>query len=180
MARLMIFILALMISGCSLAEDDAEENVLYVYNWGDYLDMETVKKFEEETGITVIYDEYDTNESMYPRIAEGAIHYDVICPSDYMIQKMIANDLLQPLDFEKLPTAKKYIGADFFEQSKSFDPENKYSVPYCWGTVGIIYDTKQLANSLGRKIRERNFNARFFPRCFNDTAEINGAQFKRN
>ena len=131
----------LLITGCSFAENDADENVVYVYNWGDYLDMKTVKMFEEETGITVIYDEYDTNESMYPRINEGAVHYDVICPSDYMIQKMIANDLLQPLNFEKLPTAKKYIGEYFFEQSKAFDPENKYSVPYCWGTVGIVYDT---------------------------------------
>ena len=136
-----LLIFGILISGCSFAEDEEEENVLYVYNWGDYLDMETVKKFEEETGITVIYDEYDTNESMYPRIAEGAIHYDVICPSDYMIQKMIANDLIQPLDFEKLPNAKKYIGEKFFEQSRAFDSENKYSVPYCWGTVGIIYDT---------------------------------------
>ncbi len=135
-----IIIVAILSGGCSFAEDDAEENAVYVYNWGDYLDPETIKKFEEETGITVIYDEYDTNESMYPRIAEGAVHYDVICPSDYMIQKMIDNDLIQPLDFEKLPNAKKYIGADFFEQSKTFDPENKYSVPYCWGTVGIMYN----------------------------------------
>ena len=139
---LALLIFGIFISGCSFAENEDEgENVLYVYNWGDYLDMETVKKFEEETGITVIYDEYDTNESMYPRIAEGAIHYDVICPSDYMIQKMIDNDLIQPLDFEKLPNAKKYIGEKFFEQSRTFDPENKYSVPYCWGTVGIMYDT---------------------------------------
>lgn len=137
---LAVLIFGILISGCSFDEDEDAENVLYVYNWGDYLDSKTVEMFEEETGITVIYDEYDTNESMYPRIAEGAVHYDVICPSDYMIQKMIYNDLLQPLDFEKLPTAKKYIGADFFEQSKSFDPENKYSVPYCWGTVGIMYD----------------------------------------
>lgn len=140
MARLIIFLMMLIVSGCGVAEDNGGENVLYVYNWGDYLDPETIKMFEEETGITVIYDEYDTNETMYPRIAEGAVHYDVICPSDYMIQKMINNDLIQPLDFEKLPTAKKYIGAEFFEQSKTFDPENKYSVPYCWGTVGIMYD----------------------------------------
>ena len=137
----LIIAVAILTGGCSFAENDTEENVLYVYNWGDYLDPSTIKMFEEETGITVIYDEYDTNESMYPRIAEGAIHYDVICPSDYMIQKMIDNNLLQPLDFEKLPIAKIYIGEKFFEQSRAFDPENKYSVPYCWGTVGIIYDT---------------------------------------
>lgn len=139
-----LILICTSLSGCTFAEDDAEENVVYVYNWGDYLDPETLKIFEEETGIHVVYDEYDTNENMYPRIKEGSVHYDVICPSDYMIQKMIANDLLQPLDFEKLPTAKKYIGAKFFEQSETFDPGNKYSVPYCWGTVGIMYDTTQV------------------------------------
>ena len=129
-------------TGC---KDEADEgNVVYVYSWGDYLDPETLKMFEEETGITVVLDEFDTNENMYPRIVEGAIHYDVICPSDYMIQKMIANNLLQPLDFEKLPNAKKYIGEKFFEQSEIFDPGNHYSVPYCWGTVGIIYDKNKI------------------------------------
>ena len=139
-----LILICTAISGCSFAENDDAGEVVYVYNWGDYLDPETLKIFEEETGIHVVYDEYDTNENMYPRIKEGSVHYDVICPSDYMIQKMIANDLLQPLDFEKLPNAKKYIGAKFFEQSQAFDPGNKYSVPYCWGTVGIMYDTTQV------------------------------------
>ncbi len=136
-----IFICCIILGGCTLVEKDDAKNILYVYNWGDYVDPETLKIFEEETGIHVVYDTYDTNESMYPRIKEGAIHYDVICPSDYMIQKMIANNLLQPLDFEKLPNAKKYIGEKFFEQSRAFDPDNKFSVPYCWGTVGIVYNT---------------------------------------
>lgn len=133
-----------IMSGCGLAENDDDENVVYVYNWGDYLDPETLKMFEEETGITVVYDEYDTNENMYPRIAEGAVHYDVICPSDYMIQKMIHNNMLQPLDFDKLPNAREYIGEKFYEQSQAFDPGNKYSVPYCWGTVGIMYDSERV------------------------------------
>lgn len=139
LAAALIFF-SVLTTACNFVENDKEKNILYVYNWSDYLDPRTIEMFEEETGITVVYDEYETNESMYPRIAEGAVHYDVICPSDYMIQKMIHNDLLQPLDFSKLPNAKKYIGEKFFEQSKMFDPENKYSVPYCWGTVGIIYD----------------------------------------
>ena len=140
LTALLVLIACINFSGCG--QDSAKEgkNEVYVYSWGDYLDPETLKMFEEETGIKVVLDEFDTNENMYPRIVEGAIHYDVICPSDYMIQKMIANNLLQPLNFEKLPNAKKYIGADFFEQSKMFDPENKYSVPYCWGTVGIMYN----------------------------------------
>jgi len=127
--------------GCgSSSGGDKKDSTVYVYSWGDYINPETLKTFEKETGIHVVLDEFDTNESMFPRVAEGAVHYDVICPSDYMIQKMIDNDLLQPLDFNKLPDAKKYIGEEFFKQAESFDPGNKYAVPYCWGTVGIIYD----------------------------------------
>ena len=139
---LILSMTAILFTGCG--NEEKESNVVYVYSWGDYLDPETLKMFEEETGIKVVLDEFDTNENMYPRIVEGAIHYDVICPSDYMIQKMIANNLLQPLDFEKLPNAKAYIGEKFFQQSETFDPGNHYSVPYCWGTVGIMYDTTKI------------------------------------
>lgn len=96
--------------------------------------------FEEETGIRVIYDEFENNESMYPKIKYGAISYDVVCPSDYMISKMIQNDLLTELNFDALPNARANIGAQYYEQSRGFDPDNKYSVPYCWGTVGILYN----------------------------------------
>ena len=145
LALLLVSCLAFGVAGCGSGGDKAEQKV-YVYSWGDYLDPDVLKLFEKETGIHVVLDEFDTNESMYPRVAEGAVHYDVICPSDYMIQKMISNDLLQPLDFNKLPDAKKYIGADFFKQAESFDPGNKYSVPYCWGTVGIIYDKTKVTD----------------------------------
>ena len=141
---LLLLGLGMLTAGCDmLAQDEDEsEDVLYVYSWGDYLDPEVLEEFEEETGIHVVLDEYDTNESMYPRVAEGAESYDILCPSDYMIQKLIQNDLLQPLDFNQLPNAKAYIGQDFVQQSRAFDPENRYSVPYCWGLVGIMYNTK--------------------------------------
>ena len=138
LALLLVSLLAFGVAGCG--SDRSPDKLVYVYSWGDYINPETLKKFEEETGIHVVYDEYDTNESMYPRVAEGAVHYDVICPSDYMIQKMIDNDLLQELDYSKLENAKKNIGKEFLKQSETFDPGNKYAVPYCWGTVGIIYD----------------------------------------
>ena len=138
LALLLVSCLAFGAAGCG--GGDKKEEKVYVYSWGDYLNPEVLQLFEKETGIHVILDEFDTNESMYPRVAEGAVHYDVLCPSDYMIQKLISNDLVQPLDFNKLPDAKKYIGEEFFKQAESFDPGNKYSVPYCWGTVGIIYD----------------------------------------
>ena len=78
---------------------------------------------------------------MYPKIASGASEYDVICPSDYMCAKMVENDLLQPLDFSLLPTAMACTGEEYWEQARAFDPENAYLVPYCWGTVGIMYNT---------------------------------------
>lgn len=112
---------------------------LIVYNWGEYLDPEVLDLFEEETGIDVIYEEYETNEIMFPKIQSGAIAYDVVCPSDYMIQRMIENDLLAEINYDNIPNIKN-IGTAYIEQSRQFDPENKYSVPYCWGTVGILYN----------------------------------------
>ncbi len=129
---------AALLTGCG--SSGGENGEVYVYNWGEYIDPDTITMFEEETGIKVVYDEYDTNETMYPKVESGSSAYDVICPSDYMIKKMIDNDLLQELDFDKMPNAKANIGAQYYEQSEAFDPGNKYSVPYCWGTVGILYN----------------------------------------
>lgn len=114
-----------------------------VYNWGEYIDPEIIDLFEEETGIDVIYEEFETNEIMYPKIQSGAIAYDVVCPSDYMIQRMIENDLLAELNYDHIPNLK-YIGDNYMKMSRQFDPENKYSVPYLWGTVGILYNKKMV------------------------------------
>lgn len=110
-----------------------------VYNWGEYLDPKVLTMFEEETGIDVVYEEFETNEILYPKVSSGAIAYDAVCPSDYMIQRMMENGLLAEIDFDNIPNIK-YIGEEYMEQSRQFDPENKYSVPYCWGTVGILYN----------------------------------------
>lgn len=116
------------------------KNQVIVYNWGEYIDPDVLTMFEEETGIQVIYEEFETNEIMYPKIQSGAIAYDVVCPSDYMIQRMIENDLLAEINFDNIPNLE-HIGDEYVKQSQQFDPENKYSVPYCWGTVGILYNT---------------------------------------
>lgn len=116
---------------------------LYVYNWGEYIDESVIGQFEEETGIKVTYDLFETNEEMYPVIEAGAVRYDVVCPSDYMIQKMADNGLLSDIDFENVPNLS-YIEPEYLEKSRSFDPENRYSVPYTWGTVGIIYNVERL------------------------------------
>ena len=123
----------------SSKEDLGGTNQVIVYNWGEYLDPEVITIFEEETGINVVYEEFETNEIMYPKVQSSAIAYDVVCPSDYMIQRMIENDLLAELNFDNIPNAKN-IGAEYFKQSRQFDAENKYSIPYCWGTVGILYN----------------------------------------
>ena len=121
----------------------SSDKQVIVYNWGEYIDPETLDMFEEETGINVVYEEYETNEIMYPKIQSGAIAYDVVCPSDYMIQKMRENDLLAELNFDNIPNIAQ-IDPAYMEMSQAFDPENKYSVPYCWGTVGILYNTRLL------------------------------------
>lgn len=119
--------------------DVLNDEKLVVYNWGEYIDPEVLTMFEEETGIDIVYEEFETNEILYPKISSGAIAYDVICPSDYMNQRMIENDLLSEINFDNIPNLKN-IGKQYLEQSRQFDPENKYSVPYCWGTVGILYN----------------------------------------
>ncbi|MEG0813402.1 MAG: extracellular solute-binding protein [Clostridium sp.] len=126
---------------------NTHSNELFVYNWGEYIDDSVIDEFEAETGIKVTYDMFETNEEMYPIIEAGAVNYDVVCPSDYMIQKMIDNDLLAELNFNNIPNIQN-IDESYMESSKSFDAQNKYSVPYTWGTVGILYNTK-LVKQLG-------------------------------
>lgn len=136
---------AVSLTGCGSKNSNGE---VIVYNWGEYVDPEVLKMFEKETGIKVVYDEFETNETMYPKVESGASRYDLVCPSDYMIDKMLQNGLLAELNFDNIPNAKKYIGADYYEQSKEFDPENKYSIPYCWGTVGILYNQTMVSEPI--------------------------------
>ena len=132
-------LLSVILCGCSSAGKGVNGQVI-VYNWGEYIDPETIRMFEEESGIKVIYDEFETNESMYPKVESGAVAYDIACPSDYMISRMIQNGMLSEINYDNMPNARDNIGAQYYEQSRGFDPENKYAVPYCWGTVGILYN----------------------------------------
>ena len=138
-------LMSIMLTGCG----GGETLTLNVYNWGEYIDPDTITMFEEETGIKVVYDEYETNEIMYPKVEAGATAYDVLCPSDYMIQKLIENDLLQEINFDNIPNVKN-IGQQYFDKSQEFDPENKYSVPYCFGTVGILYNKTMVVGTTGK------------------------------
>lgn len=134
---LCLITMGLFLTGCGKEYD------LYIYNWGQYIDEDVIDIFEKETGLSVSYEEFETNEAMYPKVANGAGEYDLICPSDYMIEKMIEEDLLAPLNYDNIPNIK-YIGNQFLNQSETFDPGNKFSVPYCWGTVGILYNKKMV------------------------------------
>ncbi len=118
----------------------ADEVTINVYNWGEYIDMETLEMFEEANpGIKVNYSTFDSNESMYSKVLSGAANYDVVIPSDYMIAKMIGADMLAELDFDNIPNYRN-IGEAY--RGLEYDPENKYSVPYTWGTVVVIYNEK--------------------------------------
>lgn len=132
--------IAIMIltTGCGGKEDQVTLNV---YNWGDYIDEEVLKQFEEEYNIKVIYDTYDRNEDMYIKLKKGGTSYDVCVPSDYMIEKMIKEDMLEVIDYKNIPNYK-YIMERF--KGLSFDPDNQYSVPYLWGTIGIVYNTQEV------------------------------------
>ena len=123
-----------------------EQITLNVYNWGQYIadgsddSMEVIREFENRyPHIKVNYSTYDSNEIMYSKLANGGITVDVIIPSDYMIARLIQEDMLLPINFDNVPNYQ-YIDENF--KGTSYDPENKYSVPYTWGTVGILYNTK--------------------------------------
>ena len=138
-AVLFFLLTAVSLTGCTSSDKGSNGQVI-VYNWGEYIDPDTIRMFEEESGIKVIYDEFETNESMYPKVESGAVAYDIACPSDYMISRMIQNGMLSEINYDNMPNARDNIGAQYYEQSRGFDPENKYAVPYCWGTVGILYN----------------------------------------
>lgn len=125
--------LSLALSGCK-----KDKPTLYVYNWGDYIDEDILGEFEKETGIKVVYDTFATNEDMYVKIKSGGSSYDMIFPSDYMLTRMREEDMLEKIDLTKIPNYKhleaRFMGTDY-------DPKNEYSLPYMWGTMGILYNT---------------------------------------
>ncbi|MEW4372173.1 ABC transporter substrate-binding protein [Paenibacillus kandeliae] len=123
----------------NVSQGYAGGNTLTIYNWGDYIDPDLLTQFQKETGITVIYQTFDSNEAMLTKIEQGGTTFDVAIPSDYAISKMREEKLLLPLDHSKLPNLKN-IDPSFL--NLSFDPGNKYSAPYFWGTVGIVYNPK--------------------------------------
>ncbi len=124
----------MLLTSCGSKE---EKEVLNIYNWGDYIEESLITQFEEETGIDVVYETYASNEAMYQKIVSGGSNYDLLIPSDYMIEKMISEDMLQTIDYSLIPNFE-YIMPGL--KNMQFDESNEYSVPYMWGTVGIAYN----------------------------------------
>ena len=138
--------LTAVLSACG-GTGSASKGVVNVYNWGEYISdgtdgtLDICEEFERQTGIKVNYQVFDSNESMYAMLASGGASYDVIIPSDYMISRMIEEDMLEQLNFDNIPN---YSDIDPALKNPEYDPDGLYSVPYMWGTVGIIYNTSMI------------------------------------
>jgi spermidine/putrescine transport system substrate-binding protein/spermidine/putrescine transport system permease protein len=124
----------------------ASKGKLTVLNYGKYIDPDVLDAFEKKTGIKVEYEEYQNPEEMYTKYKAGSIDYDLICTSDYMIQKLIGENQVLKLDYSKIPNFKN-IDSTYMDFSKAFDPNSQYTIPYFFGTVGILYDSKKVDES---------------------------------
>lgn len=133
---LLAVVIFVNVSGNGAAAKPYEGQTLHVYNWGEYTGENIINDFEKETGATVVMENFDSNEQMYIKVANGE-SYDILVPSDYMIQRLINEGYLQKLDHSKLDCLDKL---DDGVKNLAYDPGNEYSIPYFWGTVGIIYD----------------------------------------
>lgn len=161
-------VLLFVISSLNSSQGYSSKNKLTIYNWGDYIDADLIKQFEKEAGITVVYETFDSNEAMMTKIEQGGTAYDIAVPSEYMIDKMIQEDLLLPLDHKKLSNLNN-IDERFMDLP--FDPKNKYSIPYFWGTVGIVYNSKMLGD-----IEITSWSDLWDPRLKNEILLVDGAR----
>ena len=139
-----VLVFAFAITGCGKKATVGEITVI---NYGEYLDPDMLDLFTEETGIKVNYEEAITPEEMYTKYSSGAIKYDLVCTSDYMMKKMILEGDLQEIPWDDMEY-KDNIGDRFYEFSTAFDPGNKYCLPYFWGTLGILYDTTKVSGEI--------------------------------
>ena len=135
-SMLLIIALCLGLTACVGNSDKGAKNpkVLKVYSLGDYFDPALIDEFEKETGIKVVLDNFDTNEEMYPVMTKGTVKYDVICASDYMIQKLLKKKLLAKLDYAKLPNYEN-IDQRYMKLASKFDKNNEYAIPHTWGCL---------------------------------------------
>lgn len=159
-----IAIVAVLVIGCfsvfavSSGKGDSD-NTITVLNYGKYIDESVLDSFEQETGITVKYEEYEDPEEMYTKYKSGAIDYDVICTSDYIIEKLISEGEVNKIDYSTMPNYKN-VQQDIIDMSASFDPTHEYTVPYFYGTLGILYN-KKMADPADLKSWDCLWNGKF-------------------
>ncbi|HEY8578788.1 MAG TPA: polyamine ABC transporter substrate-binding protein [Beijerinckiaceae bacterium] len=145
MKAVMGAVVGALIAGAALA---AEDKVVHVYNWSDYIDPGLLDQFTRETGIKVVYDTYDSNETLEAKLLAGRSGYDIVVPSGTFLQRQIAAKLFQPIDRAKLPNAK-HIWHEVDARLAAYDPGNRYAVNYMWFTTGIAYDVRKAKERLG-------------------------------
>ncbi len=142
-----ILILALLmtgiLTGCGGDTSTGENGTVYIYCFGDYIDTALISDFESETGYKVVLDTFDTNEEMYPVIKNNTVQYDVICVSDYMVEKLCEEDLLAEINFDNIPNIE-YLMDSMDQVVDAFDPGMLHCVPHTYGTYGIIYNTEMV------------------------------------
>ena len=138
-----------------------------VCSWGEYIDESLMYQFEEETGIKVNYQTAESNEVLYSQLSMGGVDYDVIVPSDYMISQLIEEDMLAELNYDNIPNFEKI---DDRFKNLSYDPENKYTVPYTWGTLGIISNTAKVQEPI------TSWSAMFDPQYAGNVLLINNSR----
>ncbi len=157
LAVVLTSILALSIVGCSSNEtaNNAKEtygcDTLNVFNWGEYVGETVISDFEDEYGVNVNYSLFESNEVMYTQL-QGGNNYDVLIPSDYMVERLMAEDLLATLDLSKIPNIANLADG---VKNLDYDPNNEYSIPYFWGNVGIVYNKTTIDPEL---VEELGFN----------------------
>lgn len=158
-----VLVVTLVVTGRSVKSD----RVVNVCSWGEYIDDELITEFEEQTGIRVNYQTAESNEALYSLIKMGGADFDVICPSDYMIARLIEEDMLAELDYSNIPN---FSLIDDQYKYLSYDPENKYTVPYTWGSVGIIYNTTMVSEPI------TSWSAMFDPQYAGQVLMINNSR----
>ena len=141
-------LLALSLAGAVAGAAQAQEKVLHVYNWSDYIAEDTLENFQKATGIKVVYDVFDSNETLEAKLLSGGSGYDVVVPSNQFLAKQIKAGVFQPLDKSKLPNWKN-LNPDLMKALENADPGNKYAFPYLWGTTGIGYNPEKVKAALG-------------------------------
>ena len=155
-------LLAMSLMGIMAAAAQADDKVLHVYNWSDYIAPDTIKKFEDESGIKVVYDVFDSNETLEAKLLAGKSGYDIVVPSNNFLAKQIKAGVYQKLDKSKLPNWKN-LNPDLLKAVAVSDPGNEHAFPYMWGSIGIGFNAEKVKAALGADAPTNSWDLLFKP-----------------